>query len=50
MFLLVCAYASGMLGCAPKESSANKVSNDTQIVANMKEIVTIIGEVETLSV
>ncbi len=47
MFLLVCAYVSGMLGCAPKESGANKVLNDTQIVADMKEIVTIIGEVET---
>ncbi len=47
MFLLVCAYISGMIGCAPKESIANKVSNDAQIVADMKEMVAIIEEVET---
>ena len=47
MFVLLCVYLSGMIGCATKESGAEKVSNDTQIVANMKEIVTIIGEVET---
>ncbi len=46
MFVLLCAYISGMIGCAPKESRANKVSNDAQIVADMKEIVTIIEEVE----
>ena len=47
MFVLLSVYLSGMIGCATKESGAEKVSNDTQIVANMKEIVTIIGEVET---
>ncbi len=47
MFLLVCVYISGMIGCVPKESRASKVLNDTQIVTEMKQIVAIIEEVET---
>lgn len=47
VFVLLCVYLAGMMGCTPKECSANKVSNDAQIVADMKEIVTIIEEVKT---
>lgn len=36
MFVLLCVYLSGMIGCATKESGAEKVSNDTQILANKK--------------
>ena len=46
-FVLLGIYLSGMIGCAPKESSAQKVSNDTQIVTDMKQMVAIIEEVET---
>ena len=44
--MLVCIYLSGIMGCASKESSANKVTNDAQIVADMKEVITAIEEVE----
>lgn len=47
LFVLVCIYATGLMGCASKENIARKVLNDAQTVADMKELATIIDEVET---
>lgn len=44
--ILVCMCACGLIGCATKEIIASKVTNDSQMVVDVKTYATIVDEIE----